>query len=238
VIDVFRRGVISASAFALLTAASIAAGEEDRPGAWGVVTVGGPLGEPTTRGRWNIGADAQARYFDIGTGISQWLLRPSIGYRYTDGLDLRVGYGRFRTRAAGGLVVNEDRLFQDLALPLVYSASGEFDVRVRLEQRFVDISSDVAHVLRTRFRYRRPVANSDYSIEAHYEAFFGLNDTDWTGSSRLAQWRLYLGAGRPVGRVRLELGYLYQPLDREIGEDFGNHLAIFRIDYRFGSKRS
>jgi hypothetical protein len=229
-----RRGTGAAPIFALLLATCSALGEQNSPGAWGVVTVGGPIGEPGPRGRWNVAMDAQARYFDIGTGINQWLLRPSIGFRFTEGAELRVGYGRFRARGAGGLVVNEDRPFQDLALPLASPADGKVDMRLRLEQRFVDISSDVAHVVRTRFRYRRPLGTSGMSAEAHYEAFFALNDTDWAGSSRLAQWRLYLGVGRPVGPVRLELGYLYQPIDRDLGENLGNHLAVLRMDYRFG----
>jgi hypothetical protein len=219
---------------ALLLVSCTALAEQNTPGAWGVLTVGGSLGEAVPRGRWNVAMDAQARYFDIGSGISQWLVRPSVGFRFTEGVEIRLGYGRFRARGSGGLVVIEDRPFQDLAFPLARPAGGEVDARLRLEQRFVDVSSELAHVLRTKLRYRRPFGRSGSSVEAHYEAFFALNDTDWAGSSRLAQWRLYLGAGRPVGPVRLELSYLYQPIDREVGEDFGNHLAVFRMDYRFG----
>jgi hypothetical protein len=232
----FHRGKASGKAILLfLLAVCAAQAEQNSPGVWGVATVAGPLGEPVPRGRWLIAADAQARYFDIGTGISQWLLRSMIGFRFAEGAEVRLGYGRFRSRGSGGQVVNENRPFQDLLLPLARPAGGQFDLRTRLEQRFVDISSETAHVLRTRFRYRRPIGQGTTTIETHYEAFFALNDTDWAGSPRLAQWRLYFGAGRPVGPVRLELGYLYQPIDREVGEDFGNHLAIFRMDYRFGS---
>ncbi len=61
-----------------------------------------------------------------------------------------------------------------------------------------------------------------------------MNDAEWAGSSRLVQWRLYAGVGRPVGPVRIEVGYLYQYFDIEAGRDIGNHLAILRASYRFG----
>lgn len=208
---------------------------EESPGAWGVLDLAGPIGAPRESGAWNFAADVQARYFDIGTGISQWLVRPSVGYRFTNGVELRLGYSRFRSRNRRGEVVNEDRPFQDLNLALGQPLAGKLDLRARLEQRFVDISSEVSHVLRTRLRYRRPVGDA-LSIEGHYEAFHTLNDADWTGASRLVQWRLYAGAGRPVGPVRIEVGYMYQAFDLEAAEDLGNHLAIVRLGYRFGGK--
>jgi hypothetical protein len=79
---------------------------EESPGAWGVVDLSGPIGEPAPNGTWNFAVDIQARYFDIGTGISQWLARGSAGYRFANGIELRFGYGRFRARNRRGAVVN------------------------------------------------------------------------------------------------------------------------------------
>lgn len=217
----------------LLCSGALQAAEES-PGAWGVLNLSGPLGEQAASGAWNFAADIQARYFDFGTGISQWLVRPSVGYRFANGIELRFGYGRFRSRDRLGAVVNEDRPFQDLSVALGKPLAGNLDLRARLEQRFLDVSSEVSHVLRARLRFRRPVGELT-SIEAHYEAFYTLNDAGWAGASRLVQWRLYAGAGRPVGPVRIEVGYLYQAFDVEAGTDIGNHLAILRVGYRFGN---
>lgn len=208
---------------------------DDAAGAWAGVTVAGPLGEAGSRGALNFAGDAQARYFDIGTGLNQWLVRASVGYRLRGGVELRAGYGRFRSRGRGGGVVNEDRPFQDLVFPLA-TAGGTLDVRARLEQRFVDVSSETAHVFRTRLRFRRPLGQAGSRFETHYEAFFALNDSDWAGTSRLAQWRIYLGVSRPAGPVRLEFGYLYQELDRDDRIDVGNHIVVLRAGYRFGSQ--
>ena len=218
----------------LLLGSGILQAAEESPGAWGVLDLAGPIGEQAAGGAWNFAADIQARYFDIGTGISQWLVRPSVGYRFAHGVELRLGYGRFRARNRRGAVVNEDRPYQDLSVALGKPFAGNLDLRARLEQRFVDISSEVSHVLRARLRFRRRVGELT-SIEAHYEAFYTLNEADWTGASRLVQWRLYAGAGRPVGPVRIEVGYMYQAFDIEADTDLGNHLAILRVGYRFGN---
>ena len=215
--------------------ASAAMAAEESPGGWAVLDLSGPLGEQRATGSWNFAADIQARYFDIGTGISQWLVRPSVGYRFNERVELRLGYGRFRARDRRGIVVNEDRPFQDLNLLLGKPWAGTLDLRARLEQRFIDASSDVSHVIRGRLRFRRPLGDV-MSIEAHYEGFYTLNDADWAGDSRLAQWRLYAGLGRPVGPVRIEVGYMYQYFANDTAVDLGNHLAILRLGYRFKNR--
>ncbi len=232
----FQVRIIATAAIALVLSAGPLQAAEERPGAWGVIDLSAPLGDRSpsgASGAWSVAADLQARYFDIGTGISQWLLRPSVGYRFTNGLEIRLGYGRFRVRSRSGEVVNEDRPYQDLNLLLGQPLAGNLDLRARVEQRFLDISSEVSHVVRARLRFRRPVGNTA-SIEAHYEGFYTLNDADWAGSSRLVQWRLYAGVGRPVGPVRIALGYMYQFFDGEDETDIANHLAVLRVGYRFG----
>ena len=83
-------------------------------------------------------------------------------------------------------------------------------------------------------RYRRVVGSTGIRIEANIEAFLALNDTDWAGSSGMIQERVYLGASRLISsRARLEIGYLYQVLEREAAPDIGNHLAVIRLGYRF-----
>ena len=85
----------------VLFAARLQAADEN-PGAWGVIDLSGPIATAEAGGSWNFAADIQARYFDIGSGISQWLVRPSVGYRFANGVELRLGYGRFRARGRSG----------------------------------------------------------------------------------------------------------------------------------------
>jgi len=84
-------------------------------------------------------------------------------------------------------------------------------------------------------RYRRAVGSAGIRIEVNVETFLALNDTDWAGASGMIQERVYLGASRPIGsRTRVEVGYLYQVLERETAPDIANHLAVIRLGYRFG----
>ena len=208
---------------------------EESAGAWGVVSASGPLGAASSTGRWNLAVDAQARYFDIGSGASQWLLRPSIGYGFANGVELRLGFGRFRARSRSGRVVDENRPWQQIGLRLGSPGGGTLDFRGRLEQRSIDISDETNHTFRAMLRYRHIVGSAGTRIEANVEAFLALNDTDWAGSTGLIQERVYLGASRPISsRARLEIGYLYQVLESEAAPDIGNHLAVVRFDYRFG----
>jgi hypothetical protein len=43
-------------------------------------------------GRWRYWFDAQLRYFDIGSGINQYQLRPGIGYTISDNMVAHAGY--------------------------------------------------------------------------------------------------------------------------------------------------
>ena len=39
-------------------------------------------------------ADAQAQYFDPGSGANQWLVRPGVGYEIREGVKAWAGYAR------------------------------------------------------------------------------------------------------------------------------------------------
>ncbi len=221
-------------ALVVLSIPPVAAAAEDNSGAWAALNVTGPVGAMTEKGQWNFAADAQARYFDVGIGVRQWLFRPSIGFRFTNGVGIRVGYARFHTRGRSGQTVQEDRSWQEIRFSLAEFAGATLDLRTRLEQRFVDAGTDTGHRLRSRLGIRQPVGANGARFEAYGEVFFTLNDADWAGSARFAQWRAYAGVSQSVGRARLGIGYQHQRVDVETAPDLGNHLLLLRLDYRFG----
>ena len=84
-------------------------------------------------------------------------------------------------------------------------------------------------------RYRHALGQAGAQLELNVETFHALNDTAWAGPSGIIQMRGFVGAGRPVSpRVSVGVGYLYQGFVRENAPDLVNHLAIVRVDYRFG----
>jgi hypothetical protein len=214
--------------FAALYCSAPAWSAEESPGAWGILVVTAPIESADGETRWDVTLNAEARYFDLGSGVNQWLARPSVGYRFAGGAMLRLGYARFRTTSARGVIANENRPWQEI----FYQTRGRryFVFRGRLEQRFVDVGDDPSHVLRALAGYRQPIGKSRFRLEALYETFETLNDADWVGPARQVQWRFGLGASYPVSdRTRLTVGYLYQEFDRIGRPDLGNHILALRV---------
>ncbi len=222
---------LPAAAFALLLCANGAARAiENEPGLWLVGQVGGKLGAVES-GRWLYAADAQYRFVDIGGGITQWLIRPAVGYAVNDRTRLWFGYGRFRTSDRVGDVVSEDRLWQQIDWRGPAIAAGDTRLRARLEQRELTEAQDTRWVLRLGADYRHPVsmAGADYLL-AGVETFFDLNRTDWGGGTGMSQGRIVAGLGWALrSDLSLEAGYMNQFFRLDRREDRSNHLAVLRL---------
>jgi hypothetical protein len=191
----------------------------------------GPLhlhGDDTSRRWW---FDGQLRYFDDFDGFGQSLLRPGVGYELTEKLTAWAGYAWIHTepldRAFG-----EHRVWQQLTWSEKVD-SATFDLRSRLEQRFVETGSDTGWRFRQMAAFRRPLASgSQYTLVGWDEIFFHLNDTDWGARDGFDQNRLFLGAGwkpTPDHAWRLELGYLQQFINRAAQPDVANHLLSLNL---------
>ena len=203
---------------------------EDDVGAWAVVATSGRFGADD-RFRYTI--DAQARYFDIGTGINQWLLRPGLGMDLTADTSAWIGYARFRTRGRSGQVVNENRYWQDLRWDPAFDNGGRLAIRFRFEQRDVDISDDVRVLVRTMARYtfpQRQASSTRFFLAA--ETFVDLNTTDWGGGTGISQYRFLAGVGWPVGGgIRVDTGYMQQHFRIDDNENLLNHLAFVAVRF-------
>jgi hypothetical protein len=185
--------------------------------------------------RWLYWFDAQARYFDIGSGINQWLARPGIGYKLNDSTNVWLGYGRFRSRGRSGAVVDENRYWQQIDWSGNPWHGGTLSLRGRLEQRFVTAGDDTGVVLRLMAKYVRPLrAGGNTSLILGVEPFFDLVDTDWGGDSRLGQNRAFVALGwRLNDSVSMETGYMNQYFWLENREDVMNHLGTVTFKVRF-----
>jgi hypothetical protein len=179
--------------------------------------------------RWYYWVDAQARYFDMGSGINQWLVRPAVGYAINDNLKGWLGYARFRSRSRSGDVGYEDRYWQQLDWSAGHWVGGRVAMRARLEQRSVSVGDEVGVVLRFMAKYVRPIGDDGGSnLVVSLEPFFNLSDTDWSGESGLKQNRVFIGFDRRLSEhLTLEAGYMNQYIWVDHAADRSNHLAVF-----------
>lgn len=216
----------------VLAYGTIASAAEDANGIWLSAALAGTLGDDDSR--WLYSAEAHARYFDIGSGINQWLVRPAVGY--TLGKDVRAwaGYSRYRVRSRTGDVADENRYWQELDWRAGAIGSGSLSLRARLEQRDISLSSEIQHVMRLRAKYARPMAGGKpRSLVLSAESYIDLNETDWAGGAGLAQYRLYGGLEwRLSPGSALEAGYLHQHIELESQVDRVNHVAVLGFKVR------
>jgi len=206
---------------------------EESPGVWagGVLNDTLPLGTLGLDGRALYSVEAQGRYFDIGSGLNQYLLRGAVGYKLRGSLQAWAGYGRFRARGPQGSPVDENRYFQQLNWSAGEVLGGTLNVRARLLQRSVTAGDDVALVMRLLLAYSRPLTTANPGkLLLRLEPFYDLRNTDWNGQAGLTQNRIYAGLGwRLSDRIELETGYMNQLFWRDAARNISNHLAVVSV---------
>ena len=208
---------------------------ENDPGIWTVFSTTDSFSGDDAPSRWHYWFDAQARYFDPGSGANQWLIRPGIGYEIRNGIKVWAGYARLRSRNSAGRVADENRYWQQVDWRVGQMREGRVSMRVRLEQRSIDVGDDLRVVLRFMTKYVRPISTDENtSLIVGLEPFIDLNDTDWGGDSGIAQNRTFVGVGRRVSsKLTLEAGYLNQYIFADSAENRVNHLAVLTIKAKF-----
>ena len=204
---------------------------ENDAGAWITFSTTDAFQTDGQESRWHYWFDGQARYFDLGSGVNQWLVRPGIGYEMTDNVKAWVGYARFRTRNSTGDVADENRYWQQMDWTAGHWNDGRVSMRVRFEQRSVSVGDDIRLVARFMAKYVRPVGeNGGTNLILGIEPFVDLRDTDWGGESGLGQHRLSIGFGRRVNdRLTVEAGYMNQYLWRDNAENRSNHFVVLNF---------
>lgn len=229
----FTKFMIAASVYFGATLIAFAA--EDDIGVWTIISSSDAFRTDSGPSEWRYTVDAQARYFDIGSGANQYLIRPGFGYSISENMSIWAGYARLRARSKSGNVVDENRYWQQLSWTAGNWAGGRVTMRTRIEQRSVSAGEDVRHVLRFQTKYVRKLGgNGETSLVIGLEPFVDLNDTDWGGDSGFGQNRTFLGFGRRLSKnLSLEAGYMNQFIWVDGGEDRVNHLATLHFKIAF-----
>jgi hypothetical protein len=216
----------------LISSAAFAAENDD--GAWLIVSTTDTFKTDSGDSNWHYSLDAQARYFNLGSGINQYLLRPAIGWQTSSNIRVWVGYARIRARNSVGTTVDEDRFWQQLDWRAGRWNGGTLTMRARLEQRSLSSGDDVGLVLRFQTRYVRPMGeHGKTKLVIGIEPFVDLKNTDWGGDSGLAQNRSFIGMNwRLSSGLSLEAGYMHQYIWVDSGTDRVNHLGVLNFKVR------
>lgn len=210
-------------AAALTINTEVQAGENTDFQTWIPININLKLGEQL-RGFFEI----HPRIGDDTSHLTSMMVRPAIGWAISPQLSIWAGYlmsadaakdknGRYLDRY--GI---ENRVWQGLTWKdMTDDKQFIWEMRNRLEERFLSGKSDPSIRWRTRFRFEYLIPEfSSWSIIASEEIFVNLNDNsdDVQLQTGLNQNRGYIGIGyRFAPEFQIETGYLEQHVWRRAG---------------------
>ncbi|MEO0369256.1 MAG: DUF2490 domain-containing protein [Pseudomonadota bacterium] len=186
------------------------AGDNDFQG-WSQIAVNGSA---TKDSRFLLWFDGHARYGDDSSRLATSIVRPGIGWKATNKLNLWLGYARVRNPVEG-LDIKEDRIWQQATYPIVSIFGGKLTGRTRLEQRTRDdFGDDTGNRIRHMFHWSKSISDGPYSLIFANEYFFNADDTDWGQRSGFDQNRAYAAIGwQAAENTRIEFGYLHNNIN-------------------------
>lgn len=176
--------------------------------------------------RFKLFVEAQPRIG--GDGLRQLLLRPAVGYQFLPYWALYQGYG---WTPSFNPYNDENRVYQE---SLFDNALGGLRMvnRTRLEERFIEGVEGVSLRLRHMLRLMYPLDGKRNWFATFYdEAFVTLNDAGNGPQSGFDQNRAYIGMRRQLSKaVALELGYVYQYVNKPGDDDLSSNNAVVWVD--------
>ena len=183
----------------------------------------------------------QPRIGNDASNLTTAIVRPALGWALNEKATLWVGY----LMSADSVTPDSDtywienRAWQGFTWRDTASEKQFiWEVRNRLEERFLPRNSDPSIRWRTRFRVEQLIpAWSSWSVIASEELFVNLNDNSNNANLQAGaqQNRLYVGAGyRFAPEVQVETGYLYQHVWRNSPSvDQNNHVWMTNLNLNF-----
>jgi hypothetical protein len=161
------------------------------------------------------------RFRSTASGGDTYYARLWLGRKIAGGATFSLGAER---RAQGS--ERETRLHQQLSLPV-----AGFDLRTRLEQRFLSDDPRTAWRLRQRVGKSLPLRGSAWSVAGNAEGFITLRAAERGGQTGLTGVRTFIGMEREFRNVELSIGYLRQQTIREDGPDRVGHAPFIGLDF-------
>lgn len=228
---VLRRFVIG---LALAMPASPAIAVEEFSAIWSGISLSDEIERGTAPARWSYWLDVQARYVEPGSGARQYLARPGFFFDLNDRVTLGAGYARGYLHNASDQRARENRFWQQVTFSWPDFVGGRGSLRLRVEERELDLADDWRHRGRLQLKYTRPLQrHARTQLVFSSEAMFDLNDSDWGGDTGLSEHRGYAGVEVELDPAwSVEVGYLNQYVFAETGVDLMSHAAVLQLKYR------
>ncbi len=209
----------AAAALALLAPAAAQEVESDFQ-SWNAIAVAGPVKEDS---RFLLWFDGHARFNNDASDLGVSIIRPALGWRMNDAVDLWAGYARVVSRDDGRPDIKEDRFWQQATYALPDVFGGSLGGRSRLEQRFRG-TGETGWRFRQFVRWAKPIGSSAFSAVVWDELFVNLNEAEGVQRGGFDQNRLFVGgAWRVSDSARFEAGYLNNILDTPFDDEQVNH---------------
>ncbi|MEE4199247.1 DUF2490 domain-containing protein [Erythrobacter sp.] len=178
-----------------------------------------------------IRLEAQERFTNDADRLGQLLLRPFVGFRLSEDVNIGGGYAYILTDPVGPVETNEHRFYQELNVRMIDRDGVTLDSRTRLEQRTFEEDDELGWRFRNFVQLRVPVSESN-RIVAYTEPFIELNKTPLQRGG-LSVWRNFIGVSVPIlPGVEMVPGYLNQHVFRD-GEDRSDHIAKVNVFMNF-----
>lgn len=128
-----------------------------------------------------------------------------------DDVELAFGYRHAQFFSHGHKTTNEERLRQQISIPLGRIGHARFASRLRIEERFINGGGEIAVRVRPQLRFSLPLNAHKLTLIASHEGFVNLNGTDWGVRSGYERMRNAVGLSFPLtGRLSGEVQYLNQ----------------------------
>ena len=176
-----------------------------------------------------IGHNAES----LDTGI----VRPALGWAFNDNWTVWGGYLLQAQRNSSTNDYNlENRAWQGITYKRKFG-DNVFEMRNRLEQRFLPHNGDISHRWRTRFRIEHMFVDTPWSLIGSEEIFVNLNnnENDPQLQAGASQNRGYVGVGyRFNPNFQVETGYLNQytfSFDNKADKSNNVWMTNFNLDF-------
>jgi len=183
----------------------------------------------------------QPRVGNDSSHLTSMMVRPAIGWALSPQATLWAGYlmSADSVSPSSDKYLIENRAWQGFSWK--ESANNKqfiWEMRNRLEERFLARNADPSFRWRTRFRIEQLIPNySSWSVIASEEIFVNLNDNENNAQLKAGaqQNRTYLGIGyRFAPEFQIETGFLYQHVwKKEPAGDQNNNVWMTNLNINF-----